>query len=192
VSEQTFGQQVLLRPKDLAALVPASNRLLRDAADTPDLEQVIRGDIAEVLALREDLSYLRGVAAAGEPLGIRNTAGLTPAPNLGANGRTPTFDDLKDMVAALRTVNAPFNRPGWAFNGRLLNTLEKVKDNTGRYLADAGLLTFDDTGAGGTLLGYRFRTSSQIPTNVVTGTSADTTEVYLPRSRPVVRTSPRG
>jgi HK97 family phage major capsid protein len=32
VSEQTFAESVLLRPRDLAALVPVSNRLLRDAA----------------------------------------------------------------------------------------------------------------------------------------------------------------
>jgi HK97 family phage major capsid protein len=55
----------------------------------------------------------------------------------------------------------------------------KLKDGQGRYLADAGLLTFDATGGGGTLLGFPFRTTAQIPTNVVTGTSTDTTEVYF-------------
>jgi HK97 family phage major capsid protein len=179
VSEQIFDQEVLLTPKELGALVPISNRLLRDAADSPDVEAVIRADMAEVLALRADLAFLRGTGAAGEPLGIRNTAGLTAAPSLGANGGTPTYDDLMDMVAALRNANAPFNRPGWVFHPRLLSTLEKVKDLQDRYLKDSGLLTYNITGGGGTLLGYPFATTTQIPTTATTGTSNDTSEIYF-------------
>ncbi|MEP6697899.1 MAG: phage major capsid protein [Pseudonocardiales bacterium] len=179
ISEQTFDQDVLLMPRDLVAMVPVSDRLLRDAADNPSVENVVRADVDEVLALRADLAFLRGAGAGGEPIGIRNTPGLTAAPTLGTNGRTPTFDDLKDMVAALRAVNAPFSRPGWVFNGRLLNTLEKVKDTMGRYLAEAGLLTFDMVGGGGTLLGYPFQTTGQIPTALTVGSSSDTTEVYF-------------
>jgi HK97 family phage major capsid protein len=83
------------------------------------------------------------------------------------------------MVARLRATNAPFARPGWVFNGRLLNTLEKLKDSTGRYLQDAGLLTFDRAGGGGTLLGFPFVTTSQIGTNLTRGTSTDTTYVVF-------------
>ena len=178
-SEETFALTPLLRPRELAALVPISNRLLRDAAANPDVEQVIRDDLAEVLALRSDLAFLRGTGTSNEPLGIRNTPGLTAAPSLGTNGGTPSFDNLKDMVAALRTANAPFLRPGWAFHPRTINTLEKVKDTTERYLADAGLLTFDATGGGGTLLGFPFVTTTQIPTNITTGSSTDTSEIYF-------------
>jgi Phage capsid family/Phage integrase family len=60
VSEQEFAQAPLLRPKQLAALVPVSNRLLRDAAEAPDAEAVIREDLAEVLALAGDLAFLTG------------------------------------------------------------------------------------------------------------------------------------
>lgn len=179
VSEETFSQDVLLQPKELAALVPVSNRLLRDAAQNPDLEQTLRTDLAEVMALRQDLAFLQGTGSGGEPTGIINKSGLTPAPSLGTNGGSASFDNLKDLVANLRAVNAPFNRPGWIFNGRLLNSLEKLKDGQGRYLADAGLLTFDPTGAGGTLLGYPFRTTGQIPTNLTRGSSTDTTYVLF-------------
>lgn len=179
ISEQTFAQAVLLRPKELAALVPVSNRLLRDAAENPDVEDVIRSDLAEVLALREDLTFLRGTGTGNEPTGVRNTSGLTPAPSLGANGAAPTFDHLKDMVANLRVANAPFSRPGWAFHPRTLNALEKLKDGQGRYLAEAGLLTFDATGGGGTLLNFPFVTTTQIPVNLTAGTNNDTSEIYF-------------
>jgi HK97 family phage major capsid protein len=179
VSEQTFGEQVLLRPKQLAALIPVSNRLLRDASEVPDVDRIIRIDLAEVLALRGDLAFLRGAGPDPEPVGIASTAGLTPGPDLGPDGDTPDYDTLKDVVAAMRSLNAPFANPGWIFHPRLLSTLEKMKDAEGRYLADAGLLSFEPTGGGGTLLGFPFATTTQIPINLTTGTSTDTTDVYF-------------
>lgn len=152
----------MLRPKELAALVPISLRLLRDAATNPAVEEVVRRDLAEIMALRQDLAFISGLGhAQGQPLGNLNHAGLTAGPDLGVNGATPTFDNLKAMLASVRAQNAPFARAGWLFNGRLLASLETVKDSAGRYLADAGLLTFNESGAGGTLLGYPFRTSSR-------------------------------
>jgi len=180
VSEQTFAQAVLLRPRELAALVPVSNRLLRDAADNPAIEDVLRADLAEIIALREDLAFLQGTGTGGEPLGIRTTPGLTAAPSLGANGGVPTFDDLKNTVAGLRAVNAPFNRPGWIFNPRTLSTIERIKTSDGNYLGEAAdLLSFDRTGGGGTLLGFPFVTTTQVPTNLTTGTNTDTSYVVF-------------
>ena len=174
VSEPTFAQEVKLRPKDLGVLVPVSDRLLRDAAQNPDVEQLVREDLEEAMALRDDLAFLEGPGTSNSPLGLRNQPNTTAGPNLGTNGATPTFDQLKATVAGLRAVNAPFRNPGWLFNPRLLATLEQIKDSTGRYLADAGLLTFDTAGQGGTLLGYKFRTTAQIPTDVTKGSSSDT------------------
>jgi HK97 family phage major capsid protein len=111
VSEETFSQSSLLKPKNLAALVPVSNRLLRDAAVNPSVDAVIRQDLAEVLSLRMDLAFLRGTGNTGEPKGILNQSGMTAAPSLGNNGGTPSFDNLKDMVAAQRQVNSGFMKP---------------------------------------------------------------------------------
>lgn len=169
VSEQTFVQSALLTPKELAALVPVSDRLLRDADDNPSVEDIVRRDLAEVLALRADLAFLRGTGAGGEPRGIRNTSSLTAAPSLGTNGRQPAFDDLKEVVAALRNANAPFSRPGWVFHPRTIGTLEKFKDADGHYLAETGLLTFEATGGGGSLLGFPFRTTTQVPDQPFSG-----------------------
>lgn len=178
-SEQTFAQAALLRPRNLAALVPVSNRLLRDADDNPSVELVVRRDLAEVLSLRQDLAFLGGTGTGEEPLGLRNITGTTAAPSLGANGGQPDFDTLKAVVANIRATNAPFARPGWIFNPRLLSRLETLKDSQGHYLADAGLLTFDAAGTGGSLLNYRFLTSTQIPVNLTTGSNTDTTYVIF-------------
>jgi HK97 family phage major capsid protein len=162
----------------LGALVPVSDRLLRDA-ENPTVEEVIRRDLAEVLALRADLAFLRGTGSGGEPRGIRNVAGLTAAPSLGANGGPVEFDLLKDWVSSLREQNAPFNRPGWVFHPRTINGLEKLKDSTGHYLAESGLLSFDQTGVSGQLLNFPFRTTTQIPTNLSVGSNNDCSEIYF-------------
>ena len=70
-------------------------------------------------------------------------------------------------------------KPGWLFNPRLLRKLEKVKDSTGRHLADSDLLTFDTDGGGGTLLRFRFSTSTQVPISLTTGSSSDTSFIVL-------------
>ena len=80
-------------------------------------------------------------------------------------------------MATSRALNAPFRTPGWLFNPRLLTTLESIKLTTGEYLADSDLMTYDASGAGGTLLGYRFATTSQISVNVTVGASTDTTSI---------------
>lgn len=178
VSEQTFSQSVLLRPKDLGALVPVSLRLLRDAADNPSVEDVVKRDLAEVMALKADLAFISGTGT-GQPLGILNHAGLTAGPSTGTDGRAASFDDLKQMVAACRALNAPFQRPGWLFNARLLASIELLKDADDRYLMDSGMLTYDATGASGRLLGYPFRTSSQISVAETTGSSTDTTQIVF-------------
>jgi len=140
---------------------------------------VLRRDLAEILALRGDLAFLRGTGTGGEPLGWRNTPGLSAAPSLGANGSTPTFDHLKATVGALRSAGGTFENPAWIFNPRLLSTLETIKTSTGEYLADAGLLEFDARGGTGSLLGIPFWTTTQIPVNLTVGSSTDTSEVYL-------------
>lgn len=169
VSEQTFAVQATLKPKELGVLVPLSNRLIRDAQNNPDLEAAVTADMGEVVALAADLGFIMGPGTGGQPLGIRNVSGLTTGPALGATALD--YDDLIDAVSALRTVNAPFGSPGWVFHPRVLKGLQKLKDSTGRYLTDAGLLTFDTAGQTGTLLGYRFVASTQVPTNLGTGTN---------------------
>jgi HK97 family phage major capsid protein len=179
-SEETFDFAAVLRPKPLAALIPVSNRLLRDAAVTPSLDQALRTDLSQVIALRADLAFLRGTGSGGEPAGLLTFAGTTPAPDLGVDGADPTYDNLMDMIGGLRNVNAPMLSPGWIFSPKLITVLQKMKTSTGQYLSsDPNLLRFDPTGGGGFLLGLPFRTTSQIPANLHVGTSTDCSEIYL-------------
>ncbi len=172
-SEETFSFSSILKPKPLAAMVPISNRLLADEVTNPSLEMAVRGDLAAVIGLRLDLAFLRGTGTGGEPLGLRNRSDITLS-DLG--GATPDYDTFIDVLATQRELNAPMETVGWIFHPRLLRVLQKLKTSTGAYLTDAGLLTFDPQGAGGMLLGYPFRTTTQIPANMGGGNES---EVYL-------------
>lgn len=175
VSDLTFAQAALLRPKALAAMLAVSQRLLRDAASDPNLDALLRQELAEVLGLRLDLSVIQGSGTGGEPLGIKGTSGLTSAPALAA-GSQFDFDVAIDVVAAVRDQNVPMLRGGWILPSRVVNSLRKLKDGQGHYLANDPAL-FTDNGQSGTLLGQPWYVSGQIPTNLGAGTN-ETYVVY--------------
>ena len=96
---------------------------------------MIREDLAEVLALRADLAFLNG-SGTGEPRGIVGTSRDHRRPGPRAAGRPTSSDDLKEIPAALRAINAPFRNPGWVFHPRLLSTLEQYRTTDGLFVAD--------------------------------------------------------
>lgn len=179
VSEPTFSLEPKLRPLELAALVPVSNRLLRDAQTNPTLEAALRQDMAGALSVRQDLSFLQGLGGGNEPLGVRNQPGLTRAPDLGTDGDVPELATFRRMIGGLRSINAPFARPGWIFHPDVLTYLETLTDTTGRPLLGSDLLRIDAQGGGGTFLGYRFQTTGTIPRNLEVGASDDCTYVIF-------------
>jgi HK97 family phage major capsid protein len=178
-SEQTFTETALVAPKELVGFVPISNRLLRDT-DDPGADDLIRRDLVEVLSLRADLAFIRGTGVGQEPRGIRNVSGVNVVELGTGNGAQATFDDLLELVGAARTANAPMGKPGWILHPNILSSLERYKSSDGHYLArGTDLLRTDPAGTGGFLLGFPFRTSTQIPANITMGTSSDTSEVYF-------------
>jgi HK97 family phage major capsid protein len=181
VSEETFAEAPLLTPKNLTALVPASNYLLNDAEEA---EEFIRADLSEVMALREDLAFLRGTGTLGEPRGFRNIAGITLDPlTPGASGRQMSLQDLRRIRAIFRSMNAGAVRPVWFFNPEFLTYLETLQEMsggspTGRSLLDAETITYDDeTMVSGRFDGVRFYTTTQLPNGTTGGNP--TTELYL-------------
>lgn len=68
-SEQRFGQ-LELAWKKLTSLVPVSNDLVRYSS--PAVGTVVRDDMADSMASREDLAFIGGDGTAGSPKGILN------------------------------------------------------------------------------------------------------------------------
>lgn len=177
LSELTFGEAPLLTRHNLMGLVPVSNILLDDA---PEAERIIREDMAEVMALREDLAFLRGTGSSGEPRGLRNQVGVTLDPIApGANGFQPSLFDLRVIRAQYRTQNVRNPRPVWFFNSAFLTYLETLSDTLGRPLLETPLLQYNDDNLTGVLDGIPFYASNQIPANLTQGTSTNGTDLML-------------
>jgi len=177
--------------------VPISNILLDDE---PEAEQTVREELAEVLALAEDLAFLQGTGpGAQQPLGLLNQSGITdmttnPYVNIPANGRGITDTDIRRMIAQTRILNVRGGRLAFFFHPAILTQLELLKDSTGRYLLDTGVLQLINpyntvggdiqggqiaTGPTGTIWGVPFYTTTQIPTNLSRGTATTATYVLL-------------
>ena len=180
-SEQTFAEAVLMTPKNLTAMVPVSNYLL---ADADGADQLIRDDMVEVIALREDLAFLRGTGAGGEPLGLRNKVGITTDPiTVPTDGFQPTMSDLRRIRAYYLNNNAGAVDLAWFFHPAFFAYLSTQTDADGHFLLDANLLSLDADGRGGVLDGTRFHLSTQIPINLTQGASSNATDIMLVNMR---------
>ena len=171
-SDQTLGQ-LQLTPKSVGALVKLSNRLLR--MSSPSAEQMVRADIARVVALAIDLAALRGSGASGQPTGIANTPGINTK---AFSVNSPSFDYFFDMEYELAVDNALRGKLGFVFHPCVKRSLSKLKvaqfsgDSGGEYIIrpmDAAQLQ--------AYIGYPFAMTTQIPINL--GVGANETEIFL-------------
>lgn len=183
-SQESFTDTPLLAPHSLTALVPASNQLLRDTSRVglEDAERIIREDLVLIMALGMDLGFLQGSGEGGQPLGILNNGSLVDVTTrLGVATNGSFFDDdiARNIVATYRTFNLQQPRLAWFFNPILINQLEGLKDNEGRYLLESGQLTVNPDQRTGTLWKIPFYTTTQIPSNLTRGSSSAATYVAL-------------
>jgi HK97 family phage major capsid protein len=195
VSQPGVGQ-IVASAKKLTGLVPMSNELMHDAS--PAADAFVRDDLVQVLALREDLAFLLGdgtqetprgmlsfangyaVATGGAP-GIFQTGGnsvLASGGNFIASNETynlqTVVDELGAAAEALDAANVPDRKRVWFFHSRTKNYLQNVQNALGLYV-------FRDEMSKGTLNGYPFMVSNQIPVNLwdATGTNKDCSLVIL-------------
>jgi HK97 family phage major capsid protein len=176
-SQPAFGS-LQLSAKKLKSLVPISNDLLRDGA--PQIDSIVRDDMVTSIKLREDLAFIRGAGTENTPKGMYYWA-------LPGNKNERTLDsaavtlgtvtnDLMQMMLLLEQADVPMTRCGWIMSPRSAYFLRKlrVNDNNGAY-------AFKDEMQKGTLLGFAFQTTSQIPNNLDFSTAGtnDESEIYF-------------
>jgi len=167
-SDQSFGQ-VTLTAKKLAAMTKMSSELFEDS--DPAVEQIVMADLARVLALEEDLKYLRGDGSGNTPTGVANISGVHTM-TLGA---APTFDDLADAVYRLNAANAPEEGRAWIMHPREYNTLRKIKQGTN--VENAYVWSDPANGEPAQIWGYPVYLTTQIPINL--GEGSNRSEIYF-------------
>lgn len=201
-TQQTLNQ-IVASYKKLTALVPISNDMMRYA--DPAVDAFVRDDLVKVIALREDLAFLIGdgtadtprgylsfanswVAAGGGTVGVWSASasstfainGSDPANSTGGNFISSTQSytlatvvaELGGAVNRLDTANVPDSKRVWFFHPRIYNYLFNVQNSLGSYV-------FRDELSRGTLLGYPFKKTTQIPTNYKNADSSQSDNTFI-------------
>jgi HK97 family phage major capsid protein len=170
-TSQQSVDQIVATYKKLTALVPVSNDLLRYS--DPAIDAIVRDDLVQVFARREDLAFIRGDGTQDSPKGFLNFA--LSSQTIASNPTytyTTAAQEIGGLINKLETANVPIDNPAWIMSPRSKNYLYNVQNSIGAYI-------YQEEMSKGTLLGIPFFTSTQIPTNLVVGGNTDCSEVYL-------------
>lgn len=175
-AEATFDQ-VTLSPKQIGARSQYSRLALQQT--TPDIESVVRNDLAKVLALGIDLAAIGGSGASGQPTGILNTSGIGnvamgtngAAFTDSASGSTSGLDQLIQLERAVDVANALNGSLYYLTNAKVVSKLKQLKTAYGEYLwtpAEGNTVA----GTPGGINGYPCMRSNQVPSNLTKGSGS--------------------
>ena len=159
-SEPTFGT-VSLTPKNIGAFTDMTRQLILQS--TPAIEQLVRDDLTQALALAIDKGALEGSGSSGQPTGILNTSGVNKPSAFAA--AVPTFAEMVAMETAVAEDNALFGNLAYITDAATYGGLKtKAKD------AGSGMFVLE----GGQANGYNvIRTQQATAGNVYFGNFAD-------------------
>lgn len=167
-TQGSFGN-VHLVFKKLAALIPISNDLIRYAPAS--LIPMLRDDIAGGLAAASDPKFIRGDGTQYAPKGLKSWAPAANVINANATVNLANVtEDLGKLILALEEADVRMLRPGWIFAPRTRHYLMTVRDGNGNF-------AFRDEMLRGTLWGWPFSVTTNVPKNLGVGT--DESEVTL-------------
>lgn len=167
VSEPEFGQ-IVLTEKTLAAMVPISNKLIR--LSSPKADAIVRDDLINAIARKEDLAFIRGSGSEYTPKGLLYWAASSNKFNASGSTVADVIADLQKAINLLESADIPMTKPGWIMHPRTKNFLMRLVNNANQYI-------FKDEMTKGTLLGIPYAVTTQIPTNL--GTGGNESEIYL-------------
>jgi HK97 family phage major capsid protein len=156
-----------LSAKKLTALVPVSNDLIRRAPI--GVEEVVRDDLIQTLARREDLAFLRGDGLGKSPVGWRTLCLAENLVPLAGNDLAAVVDGLSVLMLTLINGLSRMIRPHWFMNPATLRFIATRRDLQGGFY-------YKDEIASGVLEGIPWSYTQQIPANLGGGNGS---EIYL-------------
>tara|TARA_R100001463_G_scaffold46755_1_gene95344 strand:+ start:413 stop:2269 length:1857 start_codon:yes stop_codon:yes gene_type:complete len=142
-------QQVSMIPRTCGAFTDISRKLLIQSSI--DVEQMVRNDIAKVIALEIDRAALYGTGSSNEPLGLHNTSGIgTEA----ITANNPTFAQVVNMESDVAAANALMGNLSYITGATIRGAMKvKAKDS------GSGLFLWDGNN---TVNGYNAYMSNQV------------------------------
>lgn len=147
-TEPTIGS-VSMVPKQLGAWTDITRQLMQQSS--LDVENLVRDDLAQAIALAIDLAALEGAGTGGSPTGLLSSASLTKVAAFA--GVNPTFAEIVTLESAVANANALTGSPAYIVRSNMkgaLKTTEKAS-GTAQFVYEPG----------DTLNGYRAITSNQ-------------------------------
>lgn len=153
-----FGQ-IAARQRTIAAYLQLTRKFLKQSS--LDAEQMVRDDVATVIALGVDLAGLHGLGAANQPLGVQFTTGIGSVVG-GENGAAPDWDDVIDLETEVATDNADTGSLGYITNTKVRGKLKKTEKatTTGQFIWDKNEMN-----------GYPAYATNQVASNLTKGSA---------------------
>lgn len=174
-----------LRPIAAQCIIPM--QLLR-TAEINDLDSRITDELVKSIRLQIDKEILLGEGtvvngSGAEIKGILSvleedaTLSGTNIVTLNTNGRPPNYTDLIDAETQISNNNVTLmdNSSGWVMHTRTRGTFRSLTTTTGEPLL------FDNYGQKSyqELIGYKVHPTTQVPINITTGSSDDTSYIFF-------------
>lgn len=129
-TDEAFDR-VGLRPKHAGGIVELSRNMLQQAS--PDIEQLVRADLAAVLARALDSAALFGTGTQNDPVGILHTPNVPTLP-LGTNGAAITYDAIADLMGLPMSANADGTNMAFIGNFKVRQHVAKMLNLQGQPL----------------------------------------------------------
>jgi HK97 family phage major capsid protein/HK97 family phage prohead protease len=166
-SNQTFGQ-VALAPRTIGAYTDLSRKLVMQS--TPSAQDLVKSDLARVLAIGIDLASLHGSGVNPEPAGIAITGGIGAVVG-GTNGGAPTWDDIVSLETEVSVDNADVGALAYITNAKVRGKLKKTFVNA--TYGETPMWTNGPDGTG-RLNGYRAFCTNQVSSTLTKGSANGT------------------
>lgn len=146
-SEFTTGS-VSLTPKQIGAFTDMTRQLRQQSS--MDVENMIRDDLGQAIALAIDLGGLEGSGASGQPTGLLNQGSLTKVTAFAA--ANPTFAEVVTLETAVANANALMGNLAYISRTNMIGAMKTTEkaSGTAQFLTD-----------GTSLNGHRLVSSNQ-------------------------------
>lgn len=167
-SEPTTGK-LTLTPKRVGLYSDISKQLLLQSS--PDVERMLRDDLATALAVAIDTAGIAGTGSGGQPTGITATSGIGSVAG-GANGLAPTWAHIVALESAVGVANADVGKLHYLTNAAVrgkLKSTAKVSSTDSRMIWDNDNL----------LNGYVPGITNSVPSNLTKGSSSGVCSAIL-------------
>lgn len=174
-----------LRPIAAEAVIP---RQLLYTAAIADLDKRIQEQLIKSIRLQIDKEILIGVGTVNSDTGAEikgilrvlesdSTLSSTNVVTLATNGRVPNYVDMVNAETQISTGNVTLmdGTSGWVMHPRTRGSLRSLTTTTSEPLLaeNWSQKPYQD------VIGYRVKTTTQVPINITTGGNTDTSYVFF-------------